>query len=398
MTTGSGVSPILHSITLLKENDMKTTNTVKRMIAALFISLAAGGAITALPRDGRPIIQIALLLDTSNSMDGLINQAKSQLWTIVSEAGKMARGGMRTRVEVALYEYGNNSNPAMAGYVRRVMPFTDDLDALSALLFELDTNGGEEYCGLVIKKSIDELDWSDRSTDLKIAYIAGNEPFDQGSVSFRDSVRRAARNGIAVNTIFCGNRDEGIETLWAEGARLSGGMYANIDGDYEYQYVRCPQDDRLSELNSLLNDTYIGYGAQGSARKEMQLEQDKKAEELNLSGFYERAKVKSSASYSNSSWDLVDATASGAMPLSAVKESELPPELKALPAAAREAYVQEKLEERTKIQMEIAKLSAERETWLAAKRAETSAEGALDTAILEPLQKQAKDKGFVPAE
>jgi hypothetical protein len=30
-------------------------------------------------------VQIALLLDTSNSMDGLIDQAKSQLWKIVNE-------------------------------------------------------------------------------------------------------------------------------------------------------------------------------------------------------------------------------------------------------------------------------------------------------------------------
>ena len=33
----------------------------------------------------RPLIQIAILLDTSNSMDGLISQAKTHLWTIVNE-------------------------------------------------------------------------------------------------------------------------------------------------------------------------------------------------------------------------------------------------------------------------------------------------------------------------
>ena len=37
---------------------------------------------------GKPknnIVKIALLLDTSNSMDGLINQAKAQLWDIVNK-------------------------------------------------------------------------------------------------------------------------------------------------------------------------------------------------------------------------------------------------------------------------------------------------------------------------
>jgi len=37
--------------------------------------------------DEAPLIQIALLLDTSNSMDGLINQARSQLWAIVNSLG-----------------------------------------------------------------------------------------------------------------------------------------------------------------------------------------------------------------------------------------------------------------------------------------------------------------------
>ena len=35
-----------------------------------------------------PMIKLALLLDTSNSMDGLINQARSRLWNVVNEIGK----------------------------------------------------------------------------------------------------------------------------------------------------------------------------------------------------------------------------------------------------------------------------------------------------------------------
>ena len=37
------------------------------------------------PNPGKPFIKVALLLDTSNSMDGLIDQAKAQLWDIVNE-------------------------------------------------------------------------------------------------------------------------------------------------------------------------------------------------------------------------------------------------------------------------------------------------------------------------
>lgn len=377
---------------------MKSSFYFGKIVAAAFLFALVGGCASARANDKRPLVQIALLLDTSNSMDGLIDQAKSQLWSIVSDAGRMTRGGERARLEIALYEYGNDSNSVFSGFVRQVMPFTDDLDALSERLFGLDTNGGDEYCGQVIKQSLSELDWSTRDTDLRVAYIAGNEPFTQGSVSYRDAGKLANRMGVVVNAIFCGYREEGIDTKWADGARMTGGTYANIDGDYEYEYVHCPQDDRLSELNARLNDTYIAYGSEGSERKERQAEQDSMAEELNKEGFFKRAAAKSSKSYSNSSWDLVDATSTGEVPLASIKEADLPEELRAMDKAKREAYVAGKLAEREKIQKEIAGLSAERDAWLVANKAETKADGALDTAILAPLADLAKAKGFVRGE
>ena len=58
-------------------------------------------------------MQIALLLDTSSSMDGLINQARSHLWNMVDQMGKMTRvvnGKTRgVKIELALYEYGNDT-------------------------------------------------------------------------------------------------------------------------------------------------------------------------------------------------------------------------------------------------------------------------------------------------
>lgn len=377
---------------------MKMTRIVRIIAASLCFAAFAGGVSFARPVDNRPLIQIALLLDTSNSMDGLINQAKSQLWKIVSESGRMTRGGERARLEVALYEYGNDVNSVLSGYVRQVMPFTNDLDRLSANLFELDTCGGSEYCGTVIMKSLKELDWSGRESDLRIVYIAGNEPFTQGLVDYHSAGRKASRMGVVVNTIHCGDREEGIRTGWADGARITGGEYLTIEGDFQYQYVPCPQDERLSELNSRLNDTYLAFGDEGEMRKEMQSEQDSMAEELNKSGFYERAKVKSSSSYSNSGWDLVDATSSGAVALSEVKDDDLPPAVRALPPAARQAFVDGKLAERKKIQAEIAALSAEREAYLAENAASAPANEALDTAILAPLSALAKDKGFVVEE
>ena len=57
-----------------------------------------------------PKIQAAILLDVSNSMDGLIDQAKTQLWNMVSVMGKAQCNNVAPQIEIALYEYGRSDN------------------------------------------------------------------------------------------------------------------------------------------------------------------------------------------------------------------------------------------------------------------------------------------------
>jgi hypothetical protein len=95
----------------------------------------------------KPLVQMAILLDTSGSMSGLIDQARAELWAIVNEFIFAKRGDMAPEVQVALYEYGKMSLPQEGGYIRRIVPFTTDLDKVSEELFALKTNGGDEYCG-----------------------------------------------------------------------------------------------------------------------------------------------------------------------------------------------------------------------------------------------------------
>ena len=54
--------------------------------------------------------------------------------------------------------------------------------------------------------------WSNSPADLKVIFIAGNEPFTQGPVNFRKASARARARGVVVNTIHCGSREEGEQT------------------------------------------------------------------------------------------------------------------------------------------------------------------------------------------
>ncbi|MBR9919513.1 MAG: VWA domain-containing protein [Bacteroidetes bacterium] len=347
--------------------------------------------------DEKPTIQIALLLDTSNSMDGLIDQAKSQLWKMVNELATTKKKGIAPYIELALYEYGNSGLSKEVNYIRQVSEMTADLDLVSDKLFKLSTNGGDEYCGAVIKDATMDLSWSENNGDLKLIIIAGNEPFTQGPVEFRKACKEAISNGIQINTIFCGNYEEGVRTFWKEGADLADGEYLNIDQSQEVVHIPTPYDQEILELNRKLNDTYIGYGAEGASRKEMQMAQDDNAADYGAANAASRATYKAKESYRNTSWDLVDAMEEDAEILEEIEEEALPEEMKAMSTEERVEFVEAKSEERDNIRKEILQLEEKAEEHRAKELESMSGEkSTLDQVMLEAVRKQAKAKSFDP--
>ena len=104
----------------------------------------------------KPKIQLAILLDTSSSMNGLIDQTRNQLWQVVNEFAKAEQNGIKPSLEVAIYEYGNSRLSSNTGFIRQVSALTGELDEVSEALFSLTTNGGSEYCGYAIKTAVNQ--------------------------------------------------------------------------------------------------------------------------------------------------------------------------------------------------------------------------------------------------
>lgn len=318
--------------------------------------------VTSTVKDNK--IQVALLLDTSNSMDGLIDQAKSRLWNIVNTLTTLKYNGKAPEIEIALYEYGNDGIRD-ENYIRQVTPLTQDLDLVSEKLFTLRTNGGSEYCGAVIRDASANLNWDGNEKSMKLIYIAGNEAFDQAKINYKEVVSKAKAKNIYTNTIFCGSREEGIQTFWQNGASLGGGKYFNIDSDRRVMYIETPYDKRISECNARLNDTYIYYGNHGSEYRLKQITQDKNAEAQSASNLVERAVAKSKKNaYKNDHWDLVDKAEKDAGFIATVKESELPAELKGKSKEEIQKAIAAKSAARDTIQKEIEELSRKRQTYI----------------------------------
>ncbi|OCK51767.1 hypothetical protein BA768_03395 [Chryseobacterium sp. CBo1] len=341
-------------------------------------------------------IQVALLLDTSNSMDGLIDQAKSRLWNIVNTLTTLKYNGKSPQVEIALYEYGNDGLQD-ENYIRQVTPLTQDLDLVSEKLFALKTNGGNEYCGAVIRDASTNLKWDGNEKSMKLIYIAGNEPFDQGRIGYKDVISKAKTKNIYTNTIFCGSREEGIQSHWQTGATLGDGKFFNIDSDQKVIYIETPYDVKISQYNSQLNNTYISYGNRGSEMKNKQAVQDVNAESLSASNAVERAVSKSKKNaYKNDHWDLVDRVEKDKAYISSMKEEELPSELKGKSKAEITKIVAQKSADREKIQKEIEVLAKKRQEFIdvETKKRGNSDSDDLGKAIEKSIAEIAKKNGY----
>ena len=160
-------------------SSLAAANLAAGVLAAAVVN--AGGEDLRFP-DPAPavasdhVIELAICLDTSGSMDGLINSARQKLWTIVND---LAKAEPTPTLRVALLSYGNDGHNEENGWVKVETPFTEDLDTVSQMLFGLTTNGGTELVGRVVQTSLEELDWYPSTGALRMIFVAGNESANQ---------------------------------------------------------------------------------------------------------------------------------------------------------------------------------------------------------------------------
>ncbi len=373
---------------------MKTTRTLAIATLAL-CGLSLTHAADA--KSDQPVVQIAILLDNSGSMSGLIAQAKTQLWNIVNEFISAKQDGKAPRVQVALFAYGLNNAPGNSGYIHQLSPLTDDLDKLSEQLFSISQKdaGSEEYCGWVIRDAVEKLEWDNSPKTYKAIFIAGNEPFTQGSVKYTVACKAAISKGIIVNTIHCGSESDGISGMWKDAAAMSDGRFLIINHNAQVAAIPAPQDKDIAELNTKLNTTYVAYGAKGADGKSRQMVQDANAAAAPAAPevMAKRAASKASANYSNSGWDLVDRCKEKNFDITKVAEAELPEEMRKLSVDERKTYVEKKRAEREELQKKLSTLAVERDKFVAEKQKEQSKDPTLASAVTTAVREQAEKKG-----
>jgi hypothetical protein len=373
---------------------------VMRFGLSLLASLALIPTLhSAPPAETTRPVDVVLCLDTSGSMDGLLDSARRRLWAVVNDMAKMEPV---PALRVAVYSYGNNGYDAARGWVRKETDLTTDLDEVHKRLhgLRIASANSSELVARVTRDALADLKWSSDRDALRIVFVCGNEPADQDTVvSLKDVAASARARGVIVNTIYCGSANHADAAGWKQFAADAGGKYAIIDQNRAAaEEIASPFDGEITKLGAKLNETYLWYGANGKDGALKQVAGDVAAEQARGGVAADRAATKAGRFYKNAECDLIDRIQTDKnFDLKKVKEEDLPEAMRKLKPEEREAYVKKKAAEREEIQKKVTDLTARRALYVEAERKRQPtppAERALDEALRGILRDQAGSKGI----
>jgi Mg-chelatase subunit ChlD len=344
----------------------------------------------------QPRIEAVFVLDTTGSMSALIEGAKQKIWTLASE---MANAQNQPEIRMGLVAYRDRGDQ----YVTRRFDLSSDLDAMYAELMSYSAGGGgdgPESVNQALHEALNGMSWTKDDGVYRVVFLVGDAPphmdYDQ-DVPYTESIAFAAKRGIVVNAIQCG-QDARTASIWKQIAGLSQGEYAAIAQDGAMVAMATPVDEELAELNMELAGTALTWGADPE-RLELK---DKVARSLRAPAAAVASRLsyleKSGGKLNSGRSDLVDALESGEADLDALSEEELPEELRGLAPSRQMAVIAEQTEKRKLVQERISELVKKRDAYLETERERRKAEGAddgFDDKVIGAVKAQAASAGIL---
>lgn len=346
----------------------------------------------------RPKIEAVFVLDTTGSMDGLIQAAKEKIWSI---ATSMAQAQPSPEIRIGLVAYRDRGE----AYVTRVVNLSSDLDTLYATLMDFRAEGGgdgPESVNQALDDAVNKIGWTADKNVYKVVFLVGDAPphMDyQDDVKYDVTLNTARERGIVVNTIQCGS--DGTATGdWRRVASLGAGQYFQVGQAGNAVAVATPYDRKMAEVARKLDDTRLYYGsATELAEKRAKVEAtDKLHAGASVASQARRAAFNASRSGVDNllgGKDLVEDVKAGKVDLGKLDKDKLPATLQAMPAPAVAAKLEETAKQREELQRELGTLAKERSQYLRKEVAQAGgARDSLDAKVYGAIREQSKAKGL----
>ena len=335
-----------------------------------------------------PEVEVVFCLDTTGSMSGLIDAAKKKIWAI---SNQIVSGTPTPKVKVGLLAYRDRGDE----YITKIVPLTDDLDAIHTQLMSFRAAGGGDFPESVnqaLHESVTKFNWSKNPKTLKIIFLVGDAPPHMDypdDVKYPETCKLAVKNNIIINTVQCGNHAQ-TKDYWQKICRLAEGSYVQIDAQGgPVVVVATPFDADLAKINVELSKTTLVWGDEG---KQMAGEKQTKANlALPTSVQADRAAFYANAG-KGASYCLLESIKNGSVKLEDIKKEHLPPDLQKLTLKEQRDYLDKLDKQRTALNEKARDLDKKRNAFIAKKQAEDAksrARDGFDNQVLQILQRQA---------
>ena len=344
-----------------------------------------------------PKVDVVFVLDTTGSMEGLIQTAKEKIWSI---ATTMASAQQAPEIRIGLVAYRDRGD----SYVTKVVDLSADLDSVYATLMDFQAAGGgdtPEDVNRALYDAVHNMSWSQDSQAYQAIFLVGDAPphMDYNEARYPEIVASALEKDIVINTIQCGEIGTTVDP-WTQIASLSHGEFFQVEQAGGAVAFTTPYDEEIATLSAKLDNTRLYYGTE----KEKEKMRGKVAATEKLhegASFASRARRGAfNASLGGRANllgenELIAAVASGSVDLSELEEDALPEALKPMAPAEQEAFVAGLAEERQDLQRQIRELAEDRDGYLSKKVEEAGGlKSSLDQKLYDAVKAQAKDVGL----
>ena len=364
-------------------------------LAFLLLPFVLSGAAAAKSITGKPVVEVAFVLDTTGSMGPLIEGAKRKIWSI---ATALVDANPDAEIRMGLVAYRDIGDE----YVTKTFNLTTDIQDLYANLLELKARGGGDWPESVneaLDVAVTKLSWTQGEEICRIMFLVGDAPphMDYAQdTKYPEVLRKARERDILVNAVQAGGARD-TERVWRSIAQLGHGRYIPIPQNGGHLVViETPYDSEIIELQNEINGTVIPYGPREQRgdveRKTRQAAAAPAPVAAEMSGYLARNAAKSAGAAITGAGDLVADVKTGRQKLDEVAKDDLPDRLRGMSADERHAFVDKQMAERKTLNERMAALVKKRDLYVReqAAKAPAPAANSFDRAVAETLKAQVR--------
>lgn len=355
------------------------------------LSLSAGLS----PASAKPTVEVAFVLDTTGSMARLIEGAKRKIWSI---ATTIVDANPDADIRMGLVAYRDIGDD----YVTSKIELTRDIQDLYANLLELKARGGGDWPESVneaLDVAVNKLQWTTGSDVRHIVFLVGDAPphMDYAQdTKYPTTLAVARQKDIIVNAVLAGDARD-TERVWRDIAQIGNGRFIPIPQDGgQVVIIETPYDQDIIILQQQLNGTVIPYGPRERQKHtELKLRQSASvaasapSTAADMSSYIGK-RARATAEAVTGGGDLVADAAKGTASVSAVKDDDLPENLRAMKPEQREAEVAKQVEQRKALNEKLAALVAKRDKYIADQAVKSPKTSSFDGVVQETLKAQIK--------